>query len=184
MGVLEGFRKKQIGERPIGVKSKTSSKKEATVSEKEQIAEWLITGVSLYDEGKFEKAIEYYDKILAIEPSWEAWNNKGNALRQLGKFDEALHCLEEALKLNPEGLEAWHGKANVLIDLNKAEEGLSCYDKALKLHPEDSKKAMILSEKGVLLAYMGKERDADECLQVALALNPQNYLVWVNYILT
>lgn len=175
MWMLDGLRRKRIGE-----ESKEVKLKEMSVLGRDQIDEWLSTGVALYDEGKFEKAIEYYDKVLAIEPSWEAWNNEGNALRQLGRLNEALHCFEEALKLNPEGLEAWHGKGNVLIDMNKREKGLFCYDKALKLHPADSRKAEFLSEKGGLLANMGKERDADECFQMALALDPQNWIVRVN----
>ena len=167
MGVLDRFGKKKINESLM-------------VPSAKELTDWVNTGITLSEEGDFEKAIGYYDKVLAIRSLWEVWNNKGNALRQLGIFNEARHCFEEALKINPEGIAAWAGKGNVLVDLNEEEEAIFCYNKALMLCPEDSRKAVILSEKGALLAIMGKEREADECFQMALALDSQNYLIRLN----
>jgi tetratricopeptide (TPR) repeat protein len=149
-------------------------------SKRQQIDEWINMGISLFDEERFEEAIKYYDKVLAFELSCIALNNKGNALRRLGRFDESLCCFEEALKLNTEHSAPWHGKANVLVDLGKIDDTLFFYDKALKAHPEDSVKGMILSEKGSLLVSLGREREADECFRLALALDPQNYMVLAN----
>ena len=39
---------------------------------------------------KFNEAIEAYDKAIEIDPkNLEAWNNKGIALNELNKYDEA-----------------------------------------------------------------------------------------------
>ena len=118
MGVLDRFGKKKINESLM-------------VPSAKELTDWVNTGITLSEEGDFEKAIGYYDKVLAIRSLWEVWNNKGNALRQLGIFNEARHCFEEALKINPEGIEAWAGNGNVFSDLNEKEEAILCYNKAL-----------------------------------------------------
>ena len=44
-----------------------------------------------YESGNFEKAMEYYDKIIAIDPQNDAaWYNKGLALSSLGRKEEAI----------------------------------------------------------------------------------------------
>jgi tetratricopeptide (TPR) repeat protein len=41
--------------------------------------------------GQFEDALSSYDKALAARPNYaEALNNRGNAFRSLGRFEEAL----------------------------------------------------------------------------------------------
>ncbi|BDA65900.1 hypothetical protein CAL7716_000660 [Calothrix sp. PCC 7716] len=41
--------------------------------------------------GRFEEAIASYDKAVEIKPDfYEAWNNRGNALRNLERFEEAI----------------------------------------------------------------------------------------------
>jgi tetratricopeptide (TPR) repeat protein len=41
-------------------------------------------------------------RTLAIDPNNSyAWNNKGNALHNLGKYNEAIKCYDEAIELEP-----------------------------------------------------------------------------------
>ena len=64
--------------------------------------EWFDKGVGLFENNKFEEAIQAYDEALKINPGLaEAWTNKGNALIVLGKFEDALKNYEEAIKVNP-----------------------------------------------------------------------------------
>ena len=49
------------------------------------------------------KAIEAYNKVLAIKPDYvEAIINMGNVLKEQGKQDEAIASYEKALSLKPE----------------------------------------------------------------------------------
>jgi tetratricopeptide (TPR) repeat protein len=51
--------------------------------------------------GKYQEAIECYDKALEIDAKDAyAWNNKGLALGSLGKYEEALSCYDKALMIN------------------------------------------------------------------------------------
>ncbi|MEG4076462.1 tetratricopeptide repeat protein [Microcoleus sp. Pol14C2] len=46
-------------------------------------------GVTLGNSGKFQEAIASYDKALEIKPDYhEAWNNRGNAMNNLGLFEK------------------------------------------------------------------------------------------------
>ncbi|MEX2720770.1 MAG: tetratricopeptide repeat protein [Candidatus Wukongarchaeota archaeon] len=49
-----------------------------------------------------QEKLEYYSKTLKINPNHiSAWNNKGVALRLLGKFEKAIECFDKALKIDP-----------------------------------------------------------------------------------
>ena len=55
---------------------------------------------------EFSKAIEYYDRILEIDPNnVSAWYNKGGALYSLEK-NEAIECIDKALEIKPDLAEA------------------------------------------------------------------------------
>jgi tetratricopeptide (TPR) repeat protein len=63
-------------------------------------------GLTLYDLGKFEEAIIYFDKILAmnsseIEAVTDALNNKGLALNALGRHEEAISNYDRVLSILP-----------------------------------------------------------------------------------
>jgi Flp pilus assembly protein TadD len=53
-------------------------------------------------EGKFEEALSYFEQALLLEQNnSEIWNQKGVALRSLGRYDEALECFNKALQIDP-----------------------------------------------------------------------------------
>jgi len=62
-----------------------------------------------------------------------AWNNKGNALARLGKFEDALRCYDRALDIDPGYRGAWVNKGFVLTKLGRFDEAASCADHALLL---------------------------------------------------
>jgi tetratricopeptide (TPR) repeat protein len=64
-----------------------------------------------------------------------AWNNKGVVLTKLGKYNEALECFDNALKLNPGVSNTWLNRGITLVKLNEYEEAMDCFDRALQLDP-------------------------------------------------
>ena len=54
-------------------------------------------GLALDNLGKYEEAIEWYDKTLKIDPNNVfALYNKGFALNNLGKYQEAIEWYDKA----------------------------------------------------------------------------------------
>ena len=69
-----------------------------------------------------------------MNPHFEvAWNNKGNALARLGKFEDALRCYDRALELDPGYRGAWVNMGFVLTKMGRFDEAASCADEALRL---------------------------------------------------
>ncbi len=65
--------------------------------------EHLVMGNTMYSMGKYEDAIDSFNKSLQIDPgNAVAWNNKGLALAKSGKIDEAIICYDKALEIDPD----------------------------------------------------------------------------------
>ena len=59
-------------------------------------------GLALKRLGRYEEAVQTYDKALAISEDPETWNNKGNALAKLGRYEDAVESFKNALRLKPD----------------------------------------------------------------------------------
>jgi tetratricopeptide (TPR) repeat protein len=59
---------------------------------------------------------------------------KAQGLLKANKAQEALHCLEEILKLDPNHAEAWVKKGSALERLRQDEGAVRCYDRAIELN--------------------------------------------------
>ena len=65
-----------------------------------------------------------------------ALNNRGNALQELKRFEEALASYDRALALKPDYAEALNNRGIALQELKRLEEALASYDRALALKPD------------------------------------------------
>jgi tetratricopeptide (TPR) repeat protein len=104
-----------------------------------------------------------------------AWYNKGVALVDLGKYEEALVYFDKAIELNPNDAEVWDNKGIVLGYLGKHEEALVCFNKALEQNPNN---ADAWYNKGVALYDLGKIQEAISCYNEAIEIKPNNADVW------
>jgi protein O-GlcNAc transferase len=75
--------------------------------------------------------------VLALKPDHaDAWYNRGVALQELKRLDEALASYDRALALKPAYVEALNNSGNALRELKRLDEALASYDKALALKPD------------------------------------------------
>ena len=55
------------------------------------------------------------------------------ALLELGKYDEAITCFDQAIVLDPYDSDTWVNKGNLLKKLGKHAEAITCFDQANSL---------------------------------------------------
>ena len=59
-------------------------------------------GIKNIEDGNFEDALSYFEQALLLKPDDpDLWNQKGVALRSLGRYDEASECYNKSLQLDP-----------------------------------------------------------------------------------
>src|SRR5688500_16391765 len=74
----------------------------------------LETSSTLYNQQKYDEAIQYLDKALQIEPNnTNALINKGGALSNLEKYDETIQNFDKVLDIDPNNVDALYSKAYV-----------------------------------------------------------------------
>ena len=76
--------------------------------------EWFIKGLTASTQyARYNESLEYFDRALMLDQNFtEAWYAKGVALHNMMRYDEAIHCYNRALAIDP-------GNA-VVVSLKKA----------------------------------------------------------------
>ena len=94
---------------------------------------------TLISEGNFSEVTNRYKKIVEIEPNnYKAYNNLGNALKELGKLKEAATSYRQAIKIKSDYTKAHFNLGNILNDFGKFKEAIPSLLLALKINPNYS----------------------------------------------
>jgi len=98
---------------------------------------WMGKGNVLSDQGKYDQALQAYEKSIELDPKYAyPWNGKGNVLSDQGKYDQALQAYEKSIELDPKFAYPWNGKGAVFKDQKRYYDAIKCYDKAIELDPQ------------------------------------------------
>ena len=67
-----------------------------------EIQDLVAKGQSFLEDGKFDDALGYFEQALLLnQDDPDLWNNKGIALRSLGRYEEAMECFNNSLRIDP-----------------------------------------------------------------------------------
>src|SRR5262249_40966621 len=66
----------------------------------------------------------------------DAFNDRGNALRELRRIEAALASYDKAIALEPDYANGFYNRGVALQDLNRFDEALKTYEKALAIKPD------------------------------------------------
>jgi len=93
----------------------------------------------------------------------------GEALRELGRYDEAEEHYESALRVGPGFKEAINGLADLLMAQERYGEALDRYQALARIEPEN---AATHSRIGIALLETGRAEEALASFERALSLDP------------
>ena len=100
------------------------------------ISQTLRKAVIAQQDGKYDEAILYYEKIIEVKSSHVvAHNNMGIIMRQLGRFQEAIIYFEKVTVFKPDLAEAHYNLGKVFQILRRFKESVECYKRAIILEP-------------------------------------------------
>ena len=139
---------------------------------------WLEEGNKWIEKGDYQKAIDSYEKAIALNPNdADAYNNKGVALDNLGEYQAAITCYDQAIALKPDDVNAYNNKGTALGNLGEYQAAITCYDQAIALKPNVAK---AYNNKGVALVNSGEYQAAIMCYDQAIALQPDDADAYIN----
>jgi tetratricopeptide (TPR) repeat protein len=130
---------------------------------------WNNLGILAAREGKFDLAIQYFQRALQIDPKHSiALQNLGSAYRQKREWPEAKEALERALALNPDDPEANYSLGMVYAQQNDTERAYEYLQKAIVSRPAYPE---ALNNLGILYLHMRRPAEAvqsfEQCIRVA-----------------
>ena len=89
------------------------------------------------DPAHWEDAIDAYQRVVAVEPSYAAaWNNLGLLHHRMGQYTEAQEAYEAALRAEPTCAEAAYNLGSLCEDLGEFPASIRYYLRALELSPD------------------------------------------------
>ncbi len=126
--------------------------------------------------GKYEEAIEYYDKYSMIELSASTLRAKAFCLIRTKRYDEALDVIDSALTLAPKNLNTLYQKILCLCKLEEYEKALTCCDEVAVLDSGEQNTREVLYYKILALKNLTRYDEANAYQKVLDAL-PMNGFV-------
>ncbi|MBI4289495.1 MAG: tetratricopeptide repeat protein [Chloroflexi bacterium] len=130
---------------------------------------FLEEGKRLYGLGKYQEALESYDKALAIDPKFApAWYGKGGVLRRLGQLAEAAAAYRTYVSLEPKDAGAFNLLGCALFELRRYRQALTAYEAASVLARDNP---LYHHNCAVSLHRIGKTNAAKERLERALRID-------------
>jgi tetratricopeptide (TPR) repeat protein len=132
--------------------------------------EALQRGISFHQTGQLDEAIQWYRKVLDIQPkNIAAFCNIGVVLQSQGKLSEAIVSYKKAISIKPDYASAYSNLGYALQEQGELEEAVSSYKKAISINPDY---ADAYSNLGNTLKEQGKLEEAVSSYKKAISIKP------------
>jgi regulator of sirC expression with transglutaminase-like and TPR domain len=96
---------------------------------------YLNRGIAFEKTGQIDRAIEDYDRAIAIDPLYyEAYNNRGVLYGQEGKFDLAIEYFNKSIGINPDNEEAYVDRGIAYALSGRHDRALEDFNRAIQLN--------------------------------------------------
>jgi len=131
---------------------------------------WMLRGNSLVNLKRPGDAVVSFQHVLRLDPRhWDAANQCGILLHELGRIEESLSYLNLCDTLRPNHIPTLQMRAALLYNLKRFEEALQVCRQAHALDPDN---ADICNNVGIALRPSGRDEGALQWFDRALELRP------------
>lgn len=138
----------------------------------ERLAASKTTGDAAGQKEKYQKAIEAYNKAVAIKPQGAYYNNLGEACAKSGDTANAIKAYDQAATVDPTNAGQYYfNEGAVLTNTGKVDDAVAAFDKSIQADPN---RAESYYWKGVNLmgkASVGKDGKMEAPAGTAEAFN-------------
>jgi len=129
-----------------------------------------LLGVALSQQGNHTEGLRFIDAAMQIEgQSASIHNSRGNVLRALQRFSDAVASYDKAIALKSDFAEPFCNRGTALQELKRFAEALGSYDNAIALK---SNYAEAFCNRGLALQELNRFDEALASYDKAIALRP------------
>ncbi len=131
---------------------------------------YINRGVAYDSKGEYDRAIEDYDKAIALNPNDASfYYNRGNTYDYKGEYDRAITDYDQAIALDPKLAPAYGNRGLVYARKGENDRAIMDFNKAIALEPEY---AMNYFYRGLAYEKLGDKQKAEPDYQKTLSLLP------------
>ena len=133
-------------------------------------------GSELYQRGKYEQAIAYYDEAIDIDPDdAQTYFLRGLAKEENEQHEDAIVDFDKAININPNNAESYHWRGITKFQLSQHKDAIVDFDKAININPNNAESYHWRGvSKYVFGQYQDGYEDAIADFDTAIRLNPNS----------
>jgi tetratricopeptide (TPR) repeat protein len=160
-----------LSSRPeLGPKGKPQDSGQGVEGLTSDILNHFNSGVHFYNQREFSKAIQAYQKVIELDPTYvEAYNNLGITYQMMGDINRAFEAYEKATEINPKYEKGYNNLGTLLLLKDRDEEAVEAFQKALAINPNNIESHLNI---GILFKKKGNWGKSIESYQIALTIDP------------
>lgn len=133
-------------------------------------------GLIYMDQGKYELALQDFDRSLELDPTLElGYVARGRLKSKMNRDEDAIADYNKCLQLNNFNFYALNSKCTLLQDLNRIDEAIEVVSKAIQIYPDSN---IFYLQRCNIYISMKKYDEAENDINFVLFKDPNNDRGW------
>jgi tetratricopeptide (TPR) repeat protein len=162
-----------------GASAALNEARKAGAPKEELQAYYAQLGLTAYDHGRMEEALESFLQLRDLGPeAVEGWFNCGLVYQKMGRLDEALASYQEAVRVAPDNPKTWCNLSAVWFERGDHAEAERAARRSLELKVDYARAWDNLAS---ALGAMNRLAEAAEACQQAIRIQPALRSAWFKY---
>jgi len=124
------------GARPSDSGTATAPDRPPVIDKKKISRELVRRARREVSEGVYDDALATVEQAIATHRTPEAYVVRADALRRLGRVDEAVEAVDVAIRIRPRYGDAWKMKGNILWGAGRRDDARPVLEKYLEIEPD------------------------------------------------